>query len=99
MNTVQIINSKNCETIAMIFKAGRIMKVLPLLLLVINGALVTGGIPSITSLILPLIVVVTVITLGMQLNVITDDEVDKKHKPYLLGWLTRDKNILNLILR
>lgn len=97
MNTEALNNNEKIKSLALIFKASRIIKVLPVLFLIINGALVTGTIASIYPFFLPLVLVVAVAILGMQLNVITDAQVDKKHKPYLFDWLMRDKKTSNSV--
>jgi 4-hydroxybenzoate polyprenyltransferase len=81
-----------------IFRASRVRKILPLLLLMLNGALLTGEVPPILNLLLSMVFVLVVMIFGMQLNVLTDAELDRETKPHLLKALTRDRSILQLTI-
>jgi 4-hydroxybenzoate polyprenyltransferase len=77
-----------------LIRASRVHKVLPLTLLIINGALVAGRRPALFDLALSIALTVVVITLGMQLNVLTDGDVDRQKKPHLAAWLTANPSLL-----
>src|SRR5262245_43880875 len=81
-----------------IFRASRVRKILPLLLLMLNGALLTGEQPLILNLLLSMVLVFVVMILGMQLNVLTDAELDRETKPHLLDGLTGDRSVLQLTI-
>jgi 4-hydroxybenzoate polyprenyltransferase len=81
-----------------LLKAARFAKNVPLLFLVIGGALTgTGGVGPLLlgSALLVLMVSSSFIT---HLNILTDAELDKDKKPHLYRWMTADRRLMKGVL-
>jgi 4-hydroxybenzoate polyprenyltransferase len=84
--------------LARVVLASRAYKLVPLLLLLTNAALLAGGRFSLTTYGASVAFVFVVSLLGMQLNVLTDEALDRARKPWLMAWLTADPGALRLTM-
>jgi 4-hydroxybenzoate polyprenyltransferase len=81
-----------------IARASRVHKLIPLLLLLASAALLSDGPLDLGCLALSISFVFTVSVLGMQLNVLTDRELDRDSKPKLAQQLTASPELLRNVL-
>jgi 4-hydroxybenzoate polyprenyltransferase len=81
-----------------IARASRIHKLIPLVLLLASAALWSGGALDLACLGLSMLFVLVVSMLGMQLNVLTDRELDRAQKPELAEQLTQSPDLLRKII-
>ena len=89
------------KTIILLLNATRVRKVLPLLLLLWVAGLVRAGSTSKLQLSACLVVaafILVISILGMQLNALTDVELDNARKPELFAWLTQHPPLLRWVI-
>ncbi|MGK3990165.1 hypothetical protein WME99_44385 [Sorangium sp. So ce136] len=77
-----------------LLRAARIHKITPLLILMLNAALLLGDLPDPLACGIAASFVLAVGMLGMELNVLTDAEIDRSVQPHLLARLTRSRSLL-----
>jgi 4-hydroxybenzoate polyprenyltransferase len=78
--------------------ASRVHKLFPLLILMTSAGLLVGPRLSPGFYALAVVVVMVGSMLGMQLNVLTDRDLDRSTKPQLLAGLTNDPRMLRAIM-
>jgi 4-hydroxybenzoate polyprenyltransferase len=78
---------------AQLVRATRLGKIFPLVVVMANAALLRGR-PALDCFAASALFVVVVSALGMQLNVLTDAELDRSSKPHLIRWLTGSRPLL-----
>jgi len=81
-----------------ILHSTRPSKILPLYLLVLGAALLSDTPIDRTALVMAELVIFVVTSLGMQLNVLTDRELDREAKPELAARLTASPRVLFWVL-
>jgi 4-hydroxybenzoate polyprenyltransferase len=81
-----------------LLRGSRLIKVAPLLLLVVCGALVGGHQPSLPALAVALAFCFLALLLTTQLNVLTDRQLDRARKPELFASLAADPRALAWLL-
>jgi len=82
-----------------IARGTRIHKVIPLVLLLVNAALFAHPSPWTPSLGLAVLYLLGVSGLGMQLNVLTDEQLDARAKPELARWMRAHPRALQQVMR
>jgi 4-hydroxybenzoate polyprenyltransferase len=81
-----------------VVRASRVHKLIPLLLLMTNAALFAGESLPLLPGIASALFVLSFSMLGMQLNVLTDAELDRATKPELLRALSADQRVLRSVM-
>jgi 4-hydroxybenzoate polyprenyltransferase len=81
-----------------VLAASRVHKLIPLLVLMANAALMAGEGVSRTAYGIAVAFVLLSSMLGMQLNVLTDAALDRSTKPHLIAWLTEDPRVLRALM-
>ncbi len=97
MHKVMNVSSLDAELLG-ILRASRAQKVVPLLLLVLNAALFSGRPVDLALLVLSVAFVFMASIFGMQLNVLTDRELDRATKPELAQQLNGNPSLLRWVL-
>lgn len=86
------------RSLASIFRAARMEKNLPLVFLVIGGAYTTRAQVSFGWLLYTLVVLMISSAYMTHLNVVTDDELDRRRKPQLMQWLREDPALSRAVM-
>lgn len=77
-----------------VVRATRLHKVLPAFLVVMNSTLLAGGTPSVDRIVASGLFLLSVSAAGMQINALTDVELDRRQHPERMRWLTGDPTVL-----
>jgi 4-hydroxybenzoate polyprenyltransferase len=79
-------------------RSARLTKLVPLVLVLLNAALLTGRALDARSCVLAIGFILAISVFGIRLNILTDVELDRRRKPQLIDWLTSSPHLLKASL-
>jgi 4-hydroxybenzoate polyprenyltransferase len=86
------------ESLVLLLRSARPVKAVPLVLVMLNAALLPGARPDAAACLVAVGFVLGISVFGTRLNILTDFDLDRSRKPHLFASLTRSPALLRATL-